>query len=321
MYTEKDDCVAFYILALIDFGLPISNLTERQQNELWLKILDSFRKHMPHEEFFVKGEIVEIEMPQKGETFKLAKIEHFESYVDFIKAPLIGYYNQRLIIRLTLKREDFFEIREHRDDILRDLKFVFENLTGVKVSVKYKDRLGEKPWKIKDIFYYPLIIVGNGTKLIKEEYRSAEENMVDPIFSIPSTSFTYKLPERGKWFSVFSFKEHFIRISVRSVMVFCDGWLPLEFTQILINAIFQGGIYDQMKRLRNVEKTTTRQRMRSIDDDILLNLAKIIQEQVETYIESARIAEKQRFIAFFIATLSFLISIVAFTFSVISRFG
>ena len=114
-----------------------------------------------------------------------------------------------------------------------------------------------------------MIIVRNGAKLIKDEYAAAKVNSVDPIFSIPSTSLTYTLPERGKWFNLFSFKEHYIRVSVRSVMIFCDGWIPLEFKQSIINAIFQGGIYEQMRRMRNVSKPITRQRMRSIDDDIL----------------------------------------------------
>lgn len=317
---KEKDYVAWYILALFDFGLPISNLSSRQLDELWIKILESFKKIIPQPDFFIKGTIKEIEMPSFDESFKLATVEPYSSYVDIIRSPLIGFYNQRLIIRLTLDFEEFFEIKEHRDDILRDLKFVFEDLKGVKVSAEDPEGVGEKPWEIKDIFYYPLIIVKNGAEIIKEEYIAARFNNVDPIFSIPSTALTYTLPERGKWFSLFSFKEHYIRVSVRSVMVFCDGWIPHEFKQTLINAIYQGGIYEQMRRLRNVSKPLTRQRMRAIDDDILLKLAVVIKDMVKTNIDSARIAEKQRFISFFIASLSFLISVIAFVISILTIF-
>ena len=318
---KEESYVAWYILALFDFGLPVSNLSSRQLEELWEKILEAFRKTMPHPDFFVKGKIQEIDMPKYDEAFKLAKISPYSSYVDLRRSPLIGFYNQRLIIRLTLGFEEFFEIKEHRDDILRDLKFVFEDMIGEKVSVKDPEGVGEKPWCVQDIVYYPLIIVKNGADLIKEEYAAAKKNSVDPIFSIPSTALTYTLPERGKWFSLFSFKEHFIRVSVRSVMVFCDGWIPQEFKQTLINAIYQGGIYEQMRRLRNISEPQTRQRMRAIDDDILMKLADVIKDMVKTNIDSARIAEKQRFISFFIASLSFLISVVAFILSIITITG
>ncbi|NHK31870.1 MAG: hypothetical protein FK730_10995, partial [Asgard group archaeon] len=263
MPKSEKEYVAWYILALFDFGVPISNLSQRQLDELWCKILDSFKKHIPDKDFFVKGEIKEIGMPRLEESFKIATIEPYESYIDLHRSPLIGFYNRRLIIRLTIGREYFFEIRKIRDDILRDLKFVFEDLKGVKLTVKDSEGVGEKPWELQDIFYYPLIIVRNGAKLIKDEYAAAKVNSVDPIFSIPSTSLTYTLPERGKWFNLFSFKEHYIRVSVRSVMIFCDGWIPLEFKQSIINAIFQGGIYEQMRRMRNISKPITRQRMRS----------------------------------------------------------
>ena len=321
MLSRKEpDYVAWYILGLIDYGVPISNLSQRQLDELWDKILQSFKKNIPHKDFFLKGEIQEIEMPRLEESFKLAKIEPFTSYVNILRSPLIGFYNQRLIIRLTLESEDFFKIREHRDDILRDLKFVFEDLKGVKVSAQDPDGIGEKPWEIKDILFYPLIIVKNGARLIKEEYKVAKFESVDPIYSIPITSLTYTLPERGKWFSMFSFKEHYIRLSVRSVMIFCDGWIPLEFKQTLINAIFQGGIYEQKHRLNKIQKPISRQRLRALDDEILLNLADVIKDLVKTNIDSARIAEKQRFISFFIASLSFLISVFAFVISLITIF-
>ncbi len=321
MTSKKEkDYVAWYILALFDFGLPISNLSSRQLEELWVKILESFKKMIPHPDFFLKGDIKEIDTPSFEDSFKLATVDPYTSYVDIIRSPLIGFYNQRLIIRLTLGFEEFFEIKEHRDDILRDLKFVFEDLKGVKVTAEDPGGVGEKAWEIKDIFYYPLIIVKNGADIIKEEYASARLNNVDPIFSIPSTALTYTLPERGKWFSLFSFKEHFIRVSVRSVMVFCDGWIPHEFKQTLINAIYQGGIYEQMRRLRIASKPVTRQRMRAIDDDILMKLADVIKDMVKTNIDSARIAEKQRFIGFFIASLSFLISVIAFVISILTIF-
>ena len=314
----NEDYVAWYILALFDFGVPISNLSERQMEELWSKIKDAFEKQMPKKEFFVKGEINEIDMPHLEESFKLAKIENYESYINIIRSPLIGFYNQRLIIRLTIAKEDFFELREHRDDILRDLKYVFEDLKGVKLTALDPDGIGEKPWVVQNIFSYPLIIIRNGAKLIKEEYKAAKENSVDPIFSIPTTSLTYTLPERGKWFSLFSFKEHYIRLSVRSVMVYCDGWIPQEFKQTLINAIYQGGIHEQMESIQEVTGPISKQRMRAIDDNILLNLAAVIRDMVKTNIDAARIAEKQRFISFFIASLSFLISAMAFIISMIT---
>ncbi|MBK5114838.1 MAG: hypothetical protein KGD59_11615 [Candidatus Heimdallarchaeota archaeon] len=320
MKRKESDYVAWYILALFDYGMPVSNLSQRQLNELWAKILEAFKKYMPKEDFFVKGKIKEIDMPHLEESFKLAEIESYDSYIDLRRSPLIGFYNRRLIIRLTIGIEDFFELKAHRDDILRDLKFVFEDLKGTKVSVEDAEGIGEKPWEINEIFYYPLIIVRNGVKMIKEEIKASKKLSVDPIFSIPSTTLTYTLPERGQWFSLFSFKEHYIRLSVRSVMVFCDGWIPLEFKQTLINAIYTGGIHEQMRRMRNVQKPLTRQRMRAIDDDILMNLAEIIRDMVKTNIDSARIAEKQRFIGFFIASLSFLISVMAFIISLISIF-
>ncbi|MFW9924628.1 MAG: hypothetical protein ACFFDW_15205, partial [Candidatus Thorarchaeota archaeon] len=213
---KEPDYVAWYILALINYGLPVSNLSQRQLNELWKIILENFQKYLPKENFFVNGSITEIDMPHIEESFKLAKIEPYTSYINIIRSPLIGFYNRRLIIRLTLSYEDFFEIREHRDDILRDLKFVFEDLKGAKVSALDSEGIGEKPMEIQEIFFYPLIIVRNGARLIKEEYKNAQQQSIDPIFSIPSTSLTYTLPERGKWFNLFSFKEHYIRLSVRS---------------------------------------------------------------------------------------------------------
>jgi len=308
---DDDNYVAWYILALFDYGVPVSNLSKRQLEELWKYILNAFRKNMPKKDFFLKGEIKEIAMPYSEESFKLAQISPYKSYIDLRRSPLIGFYNRRFIIRMTIGTEDFFKIRNYRDDILRDLKFVFEELIGVKLTAKDPEGIGEKPWEVKDIFYYPLIIVRNGSHLIKDEYVSSKRNSVDPIFSIPTTSLTYTLPERGKWFSLFSFKEHYIRVSVRSVMVFCDGWIPLEFKQALINAIYLGGLYEQMKRMRKSEGLVTRQRMRAIDDVILMNLADTIKEMVKTYIDAARIAEKQRFISFFIALLSFLLSTIA----------
>lgn len=318
MKEKETDYVAWYILALFDFGAPISNLSQRQLNELWNEILEAFKKNLPKKDFFVKGNLKEIDMPHIEESFMLAELANYESYIDIRRTPLIGFFNQRMIIRLTIGQEDFFELRHHREDILRDLKFVFEDLKGIKLTVEDPDGIGEKPWEINDVFYYPLIIVRNGSKLIKEEYRSSKINSVDPIFSIPTTSLTYTLPERGKWFSLFSFKEHFIRLSVRSVMVFCDGWIPLEFKQTLINAIYQGGIYEQMQKMRDVKKPITRQRMRAIDDDILMNLAEIIRDMIKTNIEAARIAEKQRFISSFIASLSFLISTIALVLSILT---
>ncbi|MGC9780914.1 MAG: hypothetical protein HZR80_16850 [Candidatus Heimdallarchaeota archaeon] len=318
MKEKETDYVAWYILALFDFGVPISNLSQRQLNELWRKIIEAFKKNLPKKDFFVKGDIKEIDMPHVEESFMLAEITNYKSYIDIRRSPLIGFYNQRLIIRLTIGLEEFFKLRYHREDILRDLKFVFEDLKGIKLSAEDPEGIGEKPWEINDVFYYPLIIIGNGAKMIKEEYLASKVNSIDPIFSIPTTSLTYTLPERGKWFNLFSFKEHFIRLSVRSVMVFSDGWIPLEFKQTLINAIYQGGIYEQMRRMRNVKKSITRQRMRAIDDDILMNLAEIIREMVKANIDAARIAEKQRFISFFIASLSFLISILAIVLSIVN---
>ncbi|MBN1328410.1 MAG: hypothetical protein JXA54_02945 [Candidatus Heimdallarchaeota archaeon] len=316
--TKDENYVAWYILALFDFGLPISNLSERQLLELWEQIIRSFEKFFPDKEFFLKGSIKEIDMPHLEESFKLAEINPYESYINLKRSPLIGFYNRRLIIRLTIGNEDFFNLRAHRDDILRDLKFVFEDLKGFKVTALDPEGIGEKPWEVKDIFYYPLIIIRDGAKMIQDEYKASKMHSVDPIFSIPTTSLTYTLPERGKWFNLFSFREHFVRVSVRSVMVFCDGWIPLEFKQTLINAIYQGGIYEQMLRIRDSEKPISRQRMRSIDDSILMNLAETIRDMIKTHIEAARIAEKQRFISFFIATLSFLISITAMLITIIN---
>ena len=155
---KDDDYVAWYILALFDFGIHISNLSERQMDELWGKIKEAFKKQMPKKEFFIKGEIKEIDMPHLEESFKLAEIQSFKSYINIIRSPLIGFYNQRLIIRLTIAREDFFDLREHRDDILRDLKYVFENLKGVKLTALDPDGIGEKPWEVQNVFSYPLII-------------------------------------------------------------------------------------------------------------------------------------------------------------------
>ena len=318
MKKKESDYIAWYILALFDYGMPISNLSQRQLDELWTKILESFRKFIPMKDFFMKGDIKELDKPHIEESFKLAEIENYKSYIDLRRSPLIGFYNRRLIIRLTIGIEDFFKLRTHRDDILRDLKFVFEDLKGTKVSVEDPDGIGEKPWEINEIFYFPLIIVRNGAKMIQEEIEISKELSVDPIFSIPSTTLTYTLPERGRWFSLFSFKEHYIRVSVRSVMVFCDGWIPLEFKQTLINAIYTGGIHEQMRRMRYKKKPLSRQRMRAIDDDILMKLAAHIRDMVKTNIDAARIAEKQRFISFFIASLSFLISAMAFIISIIS---
>lgn len=323
MRNEQNDkdYIAWYILGLFDFGLPISNLSERQLKELWERILDAFRKNIPKKDFFIKGKIKRIKMPHFEESFKLATIKPYESYVDIRRSPLIGFYNRRLIVRLTIDQEEFFELREVRDDILRDLKFVFEELKGTKVSAVDPYGIGEKEWEVKDVFTFPLLIIRNGANLIQEEFKAARKNNVDPIFSIPTTALTYKLPERGKWFSLFSFKEHYIRVSVRSVMVFCDGWIPWEFKQTLINAIYQGGLNEQMRRMRKVKQPLTRQRMRAIDDEILMNLIEIMKEMVQMYIDSARIAEKQRFISFFIAALSFLISLIALLISLLSFLG
>lgn len=317
--SASDDYVTWYILALFDYGLPISNLSQRQLGELWDKILHSIENQMPHEDFFVKGELEKIDMPYHEESFRLARIKSYSSYVDLRTAPLIGFYNRRLIIKLALGTEEFLEIRTIRDDILRDLKFVFEDLKGIKVSAIDPKQIGEKPWEVKDVFFFPLIIVPDGMDLIKQEYITAKKNDIDLVYSIPSTSLSYTLPERGRWFNLFSFKEHFIRLSVRSVMVFCDGTIPLEFTQTLVNAIYQGGIFEQMRRINELGKPLTRQRMRAIDDDILLNLAETLREMVKTNIEAARIAEKQRFISFLIATLSFIISLCALFFTIFVR--
>ncbi|MCK5047057.1 MAG: hypothetical protein KAS22_10795, partial [Candidatus Heimdallarchaeota archaeon] len=157
MKKNENDYVAWYILALFDYGMPVSNLSQRQLNELWSKILESFRKFIPKKDFFVKGEIKELDKPHLEESFKLAEIVSYQSYVDLRRSPLIGFYNRRLIIRLTIGLEEFFELKTHRDDILRDLKFVFEDLKGTKVSVKDPEGIGEKPWEINEIFYYPLI--------------------------------------------------------------------------------------------------------------------------------------------------------------------
>jgi hypothetical protein len=109
--SKKDDYIAWYILALFDFGLPISNLSQRQVVELWDKILQSFKKAIPHQQFFLKGELQEIDMPHFEESFKLAEITPYESYIDIRRSPLIGFYNRRLIIRLTIGKTNFKSLR------------------------------------------------------------------------------------------------------------------------------------------------------------------------------------------------------------------
>ena len=172
MKKDNSDYVAWYILALFDYGMPISNLSQRQLNELWSKILETFRKFIPKKDFFVKGKIKELDMPHVEESFKLAEIDSYKSYVDLRRSPLIGFYNRRLIIRLTIGLEDFFELKTHRDDILRDLKFVFEDLKGTKVSVEDPEGIGEKALKwvkeVNDKRAVDLMLKMDAPELIKE---------------------------------------------------------------------------------------------------------------------------------------------------------
>jgi hypothetical protein len=314
---HNEKYVSWYILGLIDYGIPMSNLSQRQLDELWEIIITSFRNKFLEEDFFLKGKISELQMPQMEESFKLAKVEEYDSYMTIFEPPLIGFYDRRIIMRFICDIEEFFTIKKYRDDILRDLKFLFEDLKGASLTADDTSDIGEKDWIINGIYIYPLIIVKNCIELIQEEWAVAKENKIDPIFSIPTTSLTYSVSERGDWFNFFSFKEHYIRLSVRSAIVYCDGTIPSDLKQTLINAIYLGGLYEQMKRLQNGSLPLTRQRMRAIDDDVLLQLASVIRSMIQNYLSSAHIAEKQRFVNFFIAALSFLLSIIAIIVTVI----
>jgi len=223
----------------------------------------------------------------------------------------LGYYHHRVIFKLHLrlpKDRSLAVLREIRDNLhcpVREL--LNEALLNKKIESD-----GEKPeCLISYIYTYPLTIVYNGAKLVKE-------TRGDRTFCPCTTTFFFEIPE-VKYHILL--RSHFVRISIPGTIVYADKKLDNSIFWELINGIYYAALYS--KKLQDIENLKSAQKdetLNELNERILRELSSYLIEGIVA-LEKQEIGNRLAWIALIVSVMSILLStipnIIPFIFKII----
>ena len=180
--------------------------------------------------------------------FKLSERDNTESfnkilpaeYQNVIREIQFGYYHHRAIFKITFHQDaDFTQIRRRRKELhgfvrSKFLDPVINNELLLDQGLKY-------------IYSYSLILIENGYSAYAQEKADLAGQGYDKMFNVRSTTFGLYLPAKSRLFR--PEKEHYLRISAPSIMVYMNGTdFKKELFENIIDAIYYGGLCHKIRQ-------------------------------------------------------------------------
>jgi len=214
----------------------------------------------------------------------------------------LGYYHHRIIFKikifkLHLQDGEFKVLREIRDNLHRTVrKLLNEALVNKKIESD-----GKNPeFLISYVYTYPLIIIYDGVKLIKEKRK-------DRIFSISTTTFFFKIPEVKYRILV---RSHFIRISIPCTIVYADKELSTSIFWEVVNGIYYAALYSKkLQDLKSQISTRMDDALNELNEGILRELNSYLNEGIVA-LEMQEAENRIAWIALIISVMSILVSTI-----------
>lgn len=220
----------------------------------------------------------------------------------------LGYYHHRIIFKikifkLHLQDGEFKVLREIRDNLHRTVR---ELLNKALVNKEIKSDGKNPKYRISYVYTYPLIIIYDGVKLIKEKRK-------DRIFSISTTTFFFKIPEVK--YSIL-LRSHFIRISIPCTIVYADKGLSDLIFWDVVNGIYYAVLYS--KKLQDLKSQIS---TNELNEGILRELSSYLNEGIVAF-EMQEAKNRIAWIALIISIMSILVStIISFISKIIGLIG
>lgn len=189
----------------------------------------------------------------------------------------MGYYHHRVIFRLDLDVEEIqaFElIRTIRNPVHIEVRKLLNEILPKKIEAD-----GEHPAaQILYAYTYPLVIIQDGRKIIKQQLK-------DAAFSISTTTFFLEIPET----SLIRLRTHYVRVSIPSVIVYSDKQLGDSVFRELVNSIYYAALY--ARKLQHVGVGFKIKR----DDENLNKMNENILRRLSSYLlQGVVVNEKQK---------------------------
>ncbi|MEM3178465.1 MAG: hypothetical protein QXW81_00840, partial [Archaeoglobaceae archaeon] len=226
----------------------------------------------------------------------------------------LGYYHHRIIFKikifkLHLQDGEFKVLREIRDNLHRTVR---ELLNKALVNKEIKSDGKNPKYRISYVYTYPLIIIYDGVKLIKEKRK-------DRIFSISTTTFFFKIPEVKYRILL---RSHFIRISIPCTIVYADKELSNSIFWEVVNGIYYAALYSKkLQDLKSQISTQGDDALNKLDEGILRELSSYLNKGVVT-LEIQEAENRVAWIALIISVMSILVStIIPFISKIIGLIG
>ncbi|MEM1573759.1 MAG: hypothetical protein QXY96_04660 [Candidatus Methanomethylicaceae archaeon] len=217
----------------------------------------------------------------------------------------LGYYHHRIIFKLHLSlskeyllKDKFKILREIREKLHQTIrKFLKDVFNSVNENIINKSHGINLNPKMLYIYTYPLIIIYDGVKLVKEVQK-------DRIFDISTTTFFFKIPEVKYRILL---RSHFVRISIPGMIVYADKEIDNLIFWELVNGIYYAALYS--KKLQDITSQKSIQwdeKFNKLNESILCKLSSYLNEGIVA-LEMQEVGNRIAWIALIISMASILV--------------
>lgn len=292
--------VEFYILGLLKFDREEVVFSDEQLNQ----VCDCFKVKFGNPKKFGPWRVWFLD----NKSVKRMFLKDIKSDVKFkIFECKLGYYHHRIILHLAMDVEKIGSlqlVRKIREPLHSNVRILFNKLLPKKIEKDKKPPKGEYPAvKILYVYTYPLIIIHDGRKIL-------EELIKDTTFSTPTTTFFLEIPERS---SIVTLRTHFMRISIPSVIVFCDKKLGSSVFWDLTNGIYYSCLYEKkMQDARvNFKNKRNDRTLFKLNERLLRRLSSYLLSHVAA-VERQKVATRLTNTALVISTVAIVMMLVTF---------
>jgi hypothetical protein len=228
--------VEFLVLGLLKFSTEEAVLSENQINEvsnhISQQIIGKLETHDPYKVWSLSEKWYSSD-------------ENLRTLLKDANVKL-GYYHHRIILRVTVdikgEPQVFKSIREIRDRLHLKARELFNESLPRRINKDKKDSQKYPAVEILYVYTYPLIIIHGGKNILEKQIK-------DELFSIPTSTFFLELPELGGPRLIHT---NYVRISLPSVIVYCEKDISRSILWDLINSVYYSCLYE--KKQQDIKK-------------------------------------------------------------------
>ncbi|MFX1295307.1 MAG: hypothetical protein ACFFD2_10700 [Promethearchaeota archaeon] len=218
-----------------------------------------------------------------------------------IKEIKLGYYHHRVIVTSTISSYlSAVIMRWIRRAITKMIRELITTYIVNSINEKVKEGKINEESEIIFPYSYPVIVIKNGHKLIKEKKFP---------FSVETETLFFEIIE-SKWIKIRK-KSYGFRISIPGIIIYSEGYPSKRMLRDLINAVYQHCLY--IKKIDDIEKHVLENDM---DESILIRLWSHMEEtmggrSIDVHIvELTHITIVFAFIAIIISIISLFVAFI-----------